>query len=464
MKTINFPEGFIWGAATSSYQIEGAWNEDGKGESVWDDICHTKGLIHNGDTGDIACDHYHRYKQDVELMSKMKLQAYRFSISWPRIFPTGWGKVNPKGVEFYNNLINELISNNIEPFITLYHWDLPLTLQKIGGWENRKVIDAFVDYAKFMFKKFGDRVKKWITFNEPLVFALWFPIRGVYGKKDVAIGMETTHIINLAHAKTLEAYRDSENSDGQIGITLNLNPIYPLTDSSSDNESACIIDGFTNRWFLDPILKGTYPNDVLTLLNKHFDFPIFPDEEMQLLRDNRIDFLGINNYSCTRAHLKNPIKNSTDFYKVIMPHNPKEGVEVTDMGWEVSPNGLYDLLKRVSKDYELPSIYITENGMASKNEFVVNKIVQDDDRLNYLQRYLEAANRAISEGVNLQGYFLWSLMDNFEWLWGYSKRFGIIRVNFKTQERIWKKSALWYRDLIEKNGFNFSPAPNGLKS
>jgi len=455
MREIKFPEGFIWGAATSSYQIEGAWNEDGKGESVWDAICHTQSVIHNNDTGDIACDHYYRYKQDVQLMKEMNLQGYRFSVSWPRIFPNGKGKINPKGVEFYDNLINELIANDIEPFVTLYHWDLPLTLQKIGGWENRKIVDAFVEYASFMFEKFGDRVKKWITFNEPLVFAVWFPVRGIYGKKDIAAVMQATHLVNVAHAKALEVYRDSDNSEGLIGISLNLNSIYPKTDSSLNNEAATIIDGFTNRWYLDPIFKGTYPSDTLALLEKYFNFPSIPNEDLQLLKANRSDFLGINNYTCTRANLNKPIKRPTDFYKIIMPGKPEKGVEVSDMGWEVFPDGLYDLLKRVDRDYEHPLIYITENGMAGKDETFVGKVVQDDDRLSYLQRYFEAASRAINNGVDLKGYFVWSLMDNFEWLWGYSKRFGIIRVEFETQERIWKKSALWYRDVIMKNGFDF---------
>ncbi len=453
---IKFPEGFIWGAATSSYQIEGAWNEDGKGESVWDAICHTKKVIHNGDTGDIACDHYHLYKQDVQLMKKMKLHAYRFSVSWPRIFPTGKRKINSKGVEFYDNLVNELIANDIEPFITLYHWDLPLEFNKIGAWESREVVNAFVDYARFMFDKFGDRVKKWITFNEPLVFAVWFQFLGLYGKKDIAAGMRMTHLVNVAHAKAIEAYRDSDNSDGLIGITLNLDPVYPKTESSRDKEAATIVDGIINRWYLDPVLKGIYPSDTLALLEKYFNFPSIPDEDLELLKDNPLDFLGINNYSCTRVNLEKPIESPIDFYKILLPIKPEENVEVSDVGWEVYPNGLYDLLKRVDKDYNHPLIYITENGMACKDENIVDNVVQDDDRLSYLQRYLEAASRAINEDVNLKGYFVWSFLDNFEWIEGYSKRFGIIRVDYETQERMWKKSSLWYRDVIANNGFNFS--------
>ena len=455
MREIRFPKGFIWGSATSSYQIEGAWNEDGKGESVWDAISHTTNVIKNGDTGDIACDHYHLYKQDIQLMKEMNLQAYRFSISWPRIFPTGKGKINHKGVEFYNNLINELIANDIEPFVTLYHWDLPLEFNKLGAWESYEVVDAFVNYARFIFDTFGDRVKKWITFNEPLVFAVWFNLFGLFGKKDLAAGMRATHLVNIAHAKTIETYRDSDNSDGLIGTTLNLNAIYPKTNSSLDEEGAVIVDGFTNRWYLDPIFTGEYPSDILALVEKYFYFPSIPDEELQLLKDNPLDFLGINNYTCTRVNLKSPIKREEDVYKIFLPGKSEKDVEVSDMGWEVCPDGLYDVLTRVDRDYEHPLIYITENGMACKDDNIIDEVVQDDDRLSYLQRYFEAANRAIKNGVNLKGYFVWSLMDNFEWIEGYSKRFGIIKVDFKTQERMWKKSSLWYRDVIVKNGYDF---------
>ncbi|MFX1380518.1 MAG: GH1 family beta-glucosidase [Promethearchaeota archaeon] len=454
MREIRFPEGFIWGAATSSYQIEGAWNEDGKGESVWDALCHTKNLIRDGDTGDIACDHYHRYKEDVQLMKEMNLRAYRFSVSWPRIFPKGKGKINLKGVEFYDNLVNELIANDIEPFITLYHWDLPLELNILGAWESREVGDTFAEYAKFMFDHYGDRVKKWITFNEPIVFALWLNFLGLYGRGDIAAGFRATHLVNVAHAKAIEAYRDSNNSNGLIGTTLNIDSVYPKTDSSLDKEATIILDGLLNRWFLDPVLKAEYPSDILTLLENYFDFPSIPGEDLELLKENSIDFLGINNYGCTRVNLKRPINKTSDFYKLLLPKKPEKGVEVSDMGTEVCPDGLYDLLKRMDRDYNHPLIYITENGMACKDEIIVDNVVQDDDRLSYLQRYLVAANRAINEGVNLKGYFVWSLLDNFEWTEGYSKRFGLIRVDYETQERMWKKSAFWYRDVIAQNGFD----------
>ncbi len=306
-----------------------------------------------------------------------------------------------------------------------------------------------------MFNHFGDRVKKWITFNEPLVFAVWFNFLGLYGKKDIAAGMRATHLVNLAHAKAIEAYRLSDHSDGQIGTTLNLNSIYPTTDSALDIEAVKIVDGITNRWYLDPVFKAEYPSDTLTLLEKFFGFSSIPEEDLQLLKDNPMDFIGINNYSCTRVSLEKPIKKLTDFYKLILPKRAEKGVEVSEVGWEVYPDGLYDLLKRVDKDYSPPLIYITENGMACKDSKIVDNIVQDDDRLSYLQRYFEAANRALNEGVNLKGYFVWSLMDNFEWVEGYSKRFGLIRVNYETQERLWKKSSLWYRDVIANNSFTF---------
>jgi len=452
MKNIRFPDKFIWGAATSSYQIEGAWNENGKGESVWDALCHKPGIIKNGDTGDGACDHYHRYKEDIKLMKEMGLNAYRFSISWPRIFPKGKGELNSKGIKFYDDLINELLTNDIEPFITLYHWDLPLEFNKIGAWESQDVVNAFVEYSKVMFNSYGDRVKKWIIFNEPLVFAVWFYPLGLYYKKDLKSAMRATHNVNVAHAKAIDAYRSCNYPDGQIGTTLNLSHVYPKTDSSLDREAAKLVDGFTNRWFLDPILKAEYPNDILNILKKELDFPTIPDEDLQLLKDNPIDFLGINNYSCNRVGVRKP-EDLKIFFKLLLPSKPEKGKEVSEMGWEVYPDGLYDLLKRIDKDYKRPQIYITENGTACKDNKIVNNVLQDEDRLSYLKRYIGAAYKALKEGVNLKGYFVWSLLDNFEWIEGYSKRFGLIRVNFETQERIWKKSALWYSDVIKNNGF-----------
>lgn len=450
---IQFPDNFLFGAATSSYQIEGAWNEDGKGESIWDHVCHKTEMVKNLDTGDIACDHYHRYKEDVQLMKKLGLKAYRFSVSWPRIFPSGRGKVNPKGVEFYDKLIDELLINQIEPVITLYHWDLPTSLLEIGGWESQKVVDAYVEYADFMFNHYGDRVKKWITFNEPIVFTIWFYSNGIYDRKpSVRKGYLSSICVNVAHAKAVNVYRNSKNSDGEIGITLNLSSGYANTDSELDRKALAYVDGIYNRWFLDPVLKANYPEDILGILSKQLKLPQIPKEDLVLLSENPIDFLGINNYSCNRIKADKP-EDVTDLSKILVKKK-YEDRKYSEMGWEVCPEGLYDILIRVDRDYNHPVIYITENGMACKDEKILNHLVHDDDRLNYLKQYFEAAYRAINNGVNLKGYFIWSLMDNFEWREGYSKRFGLFRVDYKTQARIWKKSALWYQDVIKKNGFN----------
>jgi beta-glucosidase len=454
MRKIKFPKDFLWGTATASYQIEGAWDEDGKGESIWDLVSHKPGVILNGDTGDVACDHYHRYKEDIQIMKELNLNAYRFSISWPRIFPSGKGEINEKGLEFYSNLIDELLNNGIEPVVTLYHWDLPLALHEIGGWENRDVVDAYVEYVKVIFNKFGDRVKKWITFNEPAIFTVELSKSTAFtGKKNIRGGYIASTNANVAHAKAVNAYRNSKYNDGEIGITLNLSHVYPVSESALNSKAVKFIDGIFNRWYLDPIFNATYPEDIYDFLKTKYDFPEIPREDLKLLKENPIDFLGINNYSCMWVGAENS-EELTSVNKLVKQER-REGTEYSNYGWEVSPKGFYDLLIRVDKDYNHPLIYITENGMADKDDNIVDDIVQDEDRLIYLKKYFEAASRAIENGVNLKGYFIWSLLDNFEWFAGYNIRFGIIRVNYETQERIWKKSALWYKDTIAENGFEF---------
>lgn len=452
MKRITFPEKFKWGVATASYQIEGAWNEDGKGESIWDFLSHNSNNILNGDTGDMACDHYHRYKEDVKLMKKIGLNAYRFSISWTRIFPSGSGIKNENGIRFYDNLINELLQNNIEPFVTIFHWDLPLELHEYGGWENEQIIEDYCNYATFLFNHYGDRVKYWTTFNEPFVFGLLFNLRGLYGGNyDIKRGFIATHNINLAHAKAIERYRESNNSEGMIGITHALSPIYPKSNTSLNQMAVQIIDGLINQWFCDPILKGKYPRTALKILQREFGFPEIPKEDLNLLKKNPVDFLGVNNY--TRYYVNaETSKELLDFEKLIVEEKI-EGREYSDMGWEVCPECLYDLLKRIDRDYNHPPIFITENGMACKDQNIDDRVVQDDDRVSYLRKYIQAAHKAMNEGVDIKGYFLWTLMDNFEWLEGYSKKFGIVKTDFQTQERIWKKSAFFYKKLIEENGF-----------
>jgi len=453
MKETIFPADFIWGAATASYQIEGAWNEDGKGESIWDVISHTPGKVANGDTGDLACDHYHRYKEDVAFMKQLGLKAYRLSIAWPRIFPQGRGKINKAGLNFYHNLINELLTHNIEPVVTMYHWDLPSCLQKIGGWESREIIDCFTDYAQVLFDNFGDRVKYWITFNEPAVFTMHFYTSGIhFDKKDIRAGFLASHHVNCAHAKTIEAYRKSKFNQGVIGITLNLGQVYAKTNSEHDRAAAHIIDTILNRWYLDPVLKARYPEELLNHLEREFALT-FAADDYELLKDNPIDFLGINMYSCSRPFVNSPDElNNADIIFNNMQSYRKEGAQYTEKGWEVRPQSLYDLLLRVDKDYNHPVIYITENGMACRDDIIENGVVQDDDRIRYLNDHFKAAHAAIAQGVKLKGYFVWSLLDNFEWLDGYAMRFGLVKMDYKTQERSFKKSAFWYRDVIKNNG------------
>ena len=448
MSKIIFPDNFVWGAATASYQIEGAAYEDGKGESIWDRFSHTPGKVINGDTGDVACDHYHRYKQDIKMMKEMGLKGYRMSISWPRIFPEGKGKANQKGVDFYKSIIDELLENGIEPAVTLYHWDLPQALQDKGGWVNRDTCDYFAEYASYMYEALGDKAKKWITHNEPWCAAFLGYAEGVHapGLKDYSLAVQASHNLLLSHAKAVQAYRQS-NKNGKVGITLNMYPVYPKSQSPEDKAAAALRDGYGNRWFIDPVLKGEYPKDMLEFYQKKLNSPVIQPGDMELISGNLIDFLGVNYYS--RAVMKKSDKDPLFNYEEIHP----EGSDYTDMNWEIYPQGLYDLLTRINKEYNSPHIYITENGAAFKDVLSSDGTVNDFDRLDYLKKHFYEAYRAIQDGVKLDGYYVWSLMDNFEWALGYTKRFGLVYVDFATQKRILKKSAYWYKDVIKNNGF-----------
>lgn len=451
MTKMVFPKDFLWGAATAAYQIEGATFEDGRGESVWDRFAHTPGKIKNGDTGDVACDHYHRYKRDVALMKEIGLAGYRFSLAWPRLFPEGTGRPNPKGVDFYNSLIDELLAEGIEPAITLNHWDLPQALQELGGWEKRDLIEYFLGYADFAFETFGDRVKKWITHNEPAVIAFNGYLFGDHapGLKDPSIAMRVTHNLLVSHGKAVGRYREL-GQKGEIGIALNLSPAYPATDSDMDQVAARIYDGFQNRWFLHPVLRGAYPEDMLKLYQERGIAPPIEEGDLELLVENPVDFLGINYYS--RSIVRKATGES--FLNLGYEHvRPEESeARFTEMNWEIFPRGLYDLLLSVTEEYDRPKIYITENGAAFKDEVCRDGVVIDEERVDYLKEHFSAAHRALEDGVRLAGYYVWSLMDNFEWSHGYSKRFGLIGVDYNTQERFWKKSAQWYREVIRNNG------------
>mgnify|MGYP006289244447 CR=1 FL=1 len=445
MSKLIFPDNFLWGAATASYQIEGAWNEDGKGMSIWDSFSHTPGNVKNNDTGDIACDHYHRLEEDVEIMKKLGLDSYRFSVSWPRIMPAGKGKINQKGLDFYKYLIEELLKADISPALTLYHWDLPFELQKIGGWSNRDVAEYFAEYAEIMFDELGDRVDRWITHNEPWVVSFLGHNKGEHapGLSDLKLTLNVAHNLMLSHGKSVERYR-SKNLNGELGITLNLHQTYPATDSEKDREAAKLAKEHINGWFLDPIFKGHYPEKLKEIYNNYVGAFEIQDGDMDLISKD-IDFLGINYY--TRAVSKYGDEKDSLAVQNIKP----EGKKYTEMGWEVYPEGLYDLLTEIKDEYGDTPLYITENGAAFKDE-LSNGEVKDDERLDYLKEHFKAAHKAIEDGVNLKGYYVWSLMDNFEWAFGYSKRFGLIYIDYENgQKRYLKDSAKWYKKVIENN-------------
>jgi beta-glucosidase len=435
-----WPPGFLWGAATASYQIEGAVHEDGRGESIWDRFSHTPGKVRDGDTGDVACDHYHRWPDDIKLMQELGLDAYRYSIAWPRIVPQGRGAVNEKGLDFYERLTDGLLAAGIQPWVTLYHWDLPQALQDEGGWANRDTAYAYADYAEIVARRLGDRVAGWITHNEPWVVALVGNLFGEHapGLRDLTTTIQVTHHLLLSHGLAVPRLR-AANPGVPVGITLNLSAIYPATDSAADQAAAWRADGVVNRLFLDPLFHGRYPEDTLADVGVQ---PPVQDGDLQLIQAP-LDFLGINNY--TRQVVRD--KPDSEFVRT-EPVRP-EG-EYTTMDWEVYPDGLRVLLERLHRDYPVPAYYITENGAAFPDVVAADGSVPDERRQAFLQGYFGAAAQAIAAGVPLRGYFVWSLLDNFEWGHGYSQRFGIIRVDYETQRRTIKDSGRWYQRWLRE--------------
>jgi len=442
---VKFPKDFTWGVATSSYQIEGAVNEDGRTPSIWDTFSKTEGKTYQGHTGDVACDHYHRYKEDVEIMKEIGVKAYRFSIAWPRIFPEE-GKYNPKGMDFYKRLVDELLKRDIMPVATIYHWDLPQwAYEKNGGWLNRESVKWYVEYASKLFEKLGDVIPLWITHNEPWCSSILSYGIGEHapGHKDWREALIAAHHISLSHGEAVKVFRDMNLKGAQIGITLNLTPAYPASEKEEDKLAAQYADGFANRWFLDPIFKGNYPEDMMELYSKiigEFDFIKGGDLETISVP---IDFLGVNYYT------RSIVKYNED--SMLKAENVPGLGKRTEMGWEISPEPLYDLLKRIDREYTKLPMYITENGAAFKDEVTEDGRVHDYERIEYIKEHLKAIARFIEEGGNLKGYFVWSLLDNFEWAHGYSKRFGIVYVDYETQKRILKDSAWWYKEVIQKN-------------
>lgn len=443
-----FPKDFMWGAATAAYQIEGAVKEDGRGESIWDRFSHTPGKTINGDTGDLACDHYHRWHDDIQLMRTLGLQAYRFSLAWPRILPEGRGQVNEAGLDFYDRLVDGLLDAGITPAVTLYHWDLPQALQDAGGWAHRDTIDAFVDYTDAVVRRLGDRVKYWITHNEPWVVAFVGNYQGRHapGLQDLRTALQVAHHVLLSHARTVPLLR-SQQPDEQVGITLDLSPIHPATSTPEDQEAAQRYDGCWNRWFLDPLFGRGYPTDMVNFYGDLMPH-IAPDDLDAIAAP--IDFLGINYYRPTIAQAVPIEVDRLGFRGLSADELAAAGYELTEMGWPIVPESLTELLARVHHEYAPDAIYITENGAAFNDE-LVDGAVHDPQRIAYLRGHLKAASQSIQEGVPLKGYFLWSLMDNFEWGLGYTKRFGIIHVDYTTQQRTIKDSGHWYRQIIAAN-------------
>lgn len=437
---ILFPRDFVWGVATAAYQIEGAWNEDGKGESIWDRFSHTKGKIADATTGDVACDHYHRYVEDIHLMRSLGIKNYRFSISWPRVIPDGKGKINSKGLDFYDRLVDEMCQSGIEPFLTLYHWDLPQALQDIGGWANRDVCKYFADYSALMARRLGDRVKFWTTFNEPWVIAnLGFRTGEMApGFTDEKLTLQVIHHLLYAHGLSTQAIRASEPT-AKVGIVLILFPTHPASDSAEDLAASELAWQKDCAWYLDAIFKASYPSQMLD----HFGSlapEIWPGD-MATIAQN-LDFLGVNFY-----------------FRCVMSSQGRlheiPGADYTEMGWEVYAPALRQLLLQINREYRLPPIYITENGAAFKDELTKDGKVHDLRRQNYVRDHLLEAHSAMQQGVDLRGYFLWSLLDNFEWAHGLSKRFGIIYVDYEGDlERYPKDSAYWYSKVIQQNGLH----------
>ena len=432
-----FPPDFVWGVATSAFQIEGAAHEDGKGESIWDRFCRVPGVIADASNGDVACDHYHRLESDLDLIAGLGVDLYRFSVSWPRVQPAGQGAWNEKGLAFYDRLVDGLLARGLSPHLTLNHWDLPQALQDQGGWESRETVHRFVDYALGIQRRLGDRLAAITTHNEPWVVAVLGNEQGTFapGVKSRRIAAQVAHHLLLSHGLALRALR-AEGATAKLGIVLNMAHQMPLTDSAADQAAARMDDARGRRWYADPLFKGTYPAEVLAELGA--DAPVVQPGDMEIIA-TPMDYLGVNYYSRALSSADGPIEAGDKPY-------PK-----TDMGWEIYPDGLRELLLTLHRDYDLPPTYITENGGAFPDAAAgADGRVHDADRIDYLATHIHAVGEALAAGVPMAGYMVWSLMDNFEWASGYAKRFGIVHVDYATQVRTPKASALWYRDLVSR--------------
>lgn len=436
-----FPADFIWGTATSSFQIEGATREGGRSDSIWDTFCKVPGAVVNGETGDVACDHYHRYKDDIELLSKLGVDAYRFSCAWSRIIPTGTGAANQAGLDFYNRLIDELLAKGIEPWLTLYHWDLPQVLQDKGGWTNRDIVKWFEDYAVTVVNSVGDRVSKYMILNEPSVMAFQGHLEGSHapGMKDRKAYAACAHHQNMVIGNTYSVLK-AINPEWTVGSAYTHFPIRAITDTPENQKARVMMDAIWNRSFYDPLFKGTYP-DVLAQ-----DFaPFIKAGDIEIIR-KPIDFIGIQHYCPSYAQSLPGTLLEAGFVA------PPAGSKVTDMGWAVDPEGFHETLTEMKTMYGNPVVVITENGAAYADQKLADGSVDDQHRVQHYHDYLTQVHRAIQQGCDIRGYFAWSFMDNFEWAWGYDKRFGLVYVDYKNLERTPKTSYNWYAQVIENNG------------
>jgi beta-glucosidase len=436
-----FPADFVWGASTSSYQIEGAVEEDGRGKSIWDTFSHTPGLVKNDDTGDVACDHYHRWIEDVEWLARGGFNAYRFSTAWPRILPAGAGVIEQRGLDFYDRLVDGLITRGITPWLCLYHWDLPQALQDQGGWLKRDIADQFADYARIVARRLGDRVKHWAMSNEPNVHALFGYGMGGHapGLKGLPNFLAASHHQNLAQGRALQALR-AERADLRLGTVISISPVRPSSDRKEDHRAAERFDAFWNGSFLDPLFKGSYPAAVAA------DFaPLIVGDDLKAIQQP-IDFFGLNYYA--PAWVADAPQSLFGAWFGAVP----AGTPFTAIGWPIDASGLTDVLNRFRDQYGNPEIYVTENGACYDDKLAANGTVQDDDRVAYLRDHIAAARRALADGVKLKGYFAWSLLDNFEWSEGYNRRFGIIHVDFASQKRTPKASFGFLSDTIKRRG------------
>ena len=433
-----FPPDFVWGVATSAFQIEGAATADGKGESIWDRFCRQPGAIADGSNGDVACDHYHRLDADLDLIAGLGVDAYRFSMSWPRVQPDGRGAVNEAGLAFYERLVDGLLARGIKPYLTLNHWDLPQALQDAGGWAARDTVHRFVDYARLVAARLGSRVASITTHNEPWVIAVLGHETGLFapGQRHRGTAMQVAHHLLLSHGMALQALR-ADGCPARLGIVLNLSPIGPATGSPEDVAAARLEDGRSVRWYMDPLFKGAYPDDVWQHLGG--DAPHVEPGDLETIA-SPMDFLGINYYTRGVVSASGAWSAQTS------------GKPLTDMGWEIVPEGLTELLVRMHRDWTLPPLYVKENGAAFRDTLEHTPggaRVHDGERIDYIASHIAAVGDAMAQGVPMAGYMVWSLMDNFEWASGYAKRFGIVHVDYATQVRTPKDSYLWYRDFLQ---------------